>query len=153
METDPRTPVLVGAGQVNVRDGDAPEPVELIATAARRAADDAGAAGLLRHLDSVRVVNILSRGYPDPGALVAARLGARPRQTVSTTAGGNMPQVLVDHTAAAIARGELDVALVGGAESWRTREAYRKRGEPSPWSRQPDDVRPTETIGTELAFG
>ncbi|MGH9095336.1 MAG: acetyl-CoA acetyltransferase, partial [Acidimicrobiales bacterium] len=24
---------------------------------------------------------------------------------------------------------------------------------PSPWSRQPDDVRPTETIGTELAFG
>jgi hypothetical protein len=29
MTLDPRTPVIVGVGQVNLADGDAPEPVDL----------------------------------------------------------------------------------------------------------------------------
>lgn len=147
---DPRTPVLIGAGQVNHRDGDAPEPVDLLAEAARRALADCGSSRALRAIGSVRVVNMLSRRYPDPGALVAERLGVEVGHTILTTAGGQMPQALVDRTAADIASGLDGVVLVGGAESWRTRNAYRKRGERPPWSVQPDGTRPSDTLGEPL---
>ena len=70
---DPRTPVLVGYGQVNQRD-DNPgvEPVDLMASAARAAADPR----VLEAVDSVRVVNLLSWRYRDPGLLVAQRIRA-----------------------------------------------------------------------------
>ncbi len=152
MTGDPRSPVLVGVGQVNHTELPAPEPVELLAGAARLAAADAGAPGLLEHLDSIRVVSLLSRGYPDPAALVAELLGASPRQRIYTTVGGNTPQVLVNRTAADIAAGRLDVALVGGAESWRTRSWYRRHGRQAPWRTQPDDAAPDETVGEELVM-
>src|SRR4051812_45536780 len=93
MAVDPRTPVIVGAGQVNQRtaEGDpAREPVDLIIEAARRAATDADTSGdrLLESIDSVRVVSLLSWRYRDPGALVAERIGATPKQTAVTTPGG-----------------------------------------------------------------
>ncbi len=152
MEIDPRTPVIVGVGQVNISEGEAPEPTELLAEAARRAAADAGAVALLAQLDSIRVVHILSRRYPDPATLVAERLGVEVRQTVYTTDGGNTPQLLVDATAEAIGRGELDVALIGGGESWRTRAASRRRGEHPAWTRQADGARPTAVLGSDLSL-
>jgi len=147
---DPRTPVLIGAGQVHHRDGDAPEPVDLLAEAARRAVDDCGAPRVLQAIASVRVVNMLSRRYPDPGALVAERLGVPVGHTVLTTEGGQMPQALVDRAARDIVSGLAGVVLVGGAESWRTRNAYRRRGERPPWSVQPDGTGPSETFGEPL---
>ena len=89
---DPRTPVLVGAGQLSQRvDRGEPvlEPVDLMVEALRRAEADSGATGLLSRADSVRVLCQLSWRYGDPGALVAERLGASPRQTVYTVMGGN----------------------------------------------------------------
>lgn len=150
MPIDPRTPVLVGAGQVNIEGGDAPEPVELLAKAARRAARDAGAPRLLGALDSIRVVSILSRRYPDPAALVAERIGASPRHRATTTDGGHTPQLLVSRTAQEILEGSLDVALIGGAECWRTRAAYKARGERLPWTTQERSAAPTEVIGAPL---
>jgi acetyl-CoA C-acetyltransferase len=147
---DPRTPVIVGAGQVNHRDGDAPEPVVLLAEAARRAGADSCADGLLGAVASVRVVNLLSRRYPDPAALVAERLGLDVRQTVYTTQGGHTPQALITQTAIEIQSGDVDVVLIGGAESWRTRNRLRARGERSPWSTQADDVRPSAVFGADL---
>ena len=63
---DPRTPVLIGYGQVNQHD-DNPgvEPVDLMVAAARAAADPR----VLEAVDSVRVVNLLSWRYRDPGLL------------------------------------------------------------------------------------
>lgn len=150
MPLDPRTPVLVGAGQVNIEAGDAPEPVELLARAARRAAGDADCPELLAALDSIRVVNILSRRYPDPAALVAERVGASPRHRASTTDGGQTPALLASRTATEILEGKLDVALIGGAECWKTRAGYRARGEPVPWTTQAPDAAPTEVMGAPL---
>jgi len=126
---DPRTPVVVGAGQVSQRvPADVAEPpIALLARAARAAETDAGAA-LLPRVDVVGVVQIVSWRYPDPGAYVARELGIAPRATVTTTTGGNSPQLLVDELGERIQRGELDVALVGGAESMYTR--WRARREP-----------------------
>jgi acetyl-CoA C-acetyltransferase len=136
---DPRTPVVIGGGQVTqkVPPEEARSPVALMADAARRAADDAGAPGALAAVDSVRVVMQLSRRYADAGALVAAEVGASPRQTAVTTMGGNSPQTLVNATALAVQRGELDVALVCGAEAWRTRMALRKLDRTPDWPGEP----------------
>jgi acetyl-CoA C-acetyltransferase len=151
---DPRTPVLVGGGQVvqQVPPEEAREPVALMADAARRAAEDAGAPGLLAAVESVRVVAQLSRRYLDPGALVASLVGAEPRQSVVTSMGGNVPQVLVDATALAVQRGELDVALLCGAEAWRSRTALRRLGRSPDWTTQPEDTPPADVLGEELVM-
>ena len=72
MGLDPRTPVIVGAGQVNERlDNPELEPVDLMAMAAREAADPR----VLQAVDAIRVVNLLSWRYRDPGLLLAAKIG------------------------------------------------------------------------------
>ena len=149
---DGRQPVLVGVGRVTHREGDAPEPVELMAEAARRAGSDSGAPGLLAAVQSVRVVQLLSRRYPDPGRLVAERLGVDVAHTVLSTAGGQTPQQLVDRACDDIAARRCDAVLVTGGESWRTRQRLKRRGEASPWSTQPDTVQPSERFGAELVM-
>ena len=86
MPLDPRTPVLVGYGQVNQHD-DHPsvEAVDLMVAAARAAADPR----VLEAVDSVRVVNLLSWRYRDPGRLLAQRVRAKDAATRYTGAGGN----------------------------------------------------------------
>ena len=75
---DPRTPVLVGYGQVNQRDCDPTiEPVDLMVQAARAAADPR----VLEAVDSVRIVNLLSWRYRNPGLLLGA---AHPAPTDAT---------------------------------------------------------------------
>jgi acetyl-CoA C-acetyltransferase len=147
---DPRTPVLIGVGQLNERGQDAPEPVDLLVEAARRAIADSGAKGAVAAISSVRVVKLLSWRYRNPAALVAERLGAAPRHTSYSTDGGHTPQAMLGKAALDIQAGRTDAVLVGGAESWRTRMAYRQRGERPPWTRQPDDVAPNEIEGLEL---
>ncbi len=144
MAPDSRTPVLVGAGQAHQRVDDpteAREPIDLLAEAARAADADTGASrSLVAGADTVAVVEMLSWRYPDPGALLARRLGASPRTTVTTTVGGNSPQMLVTRLAAAVARGEHDVVLLGGAECVHTRWRAR-RAKPKAWLAwsEPDD--------------
>ena len=120
---------MVGVGQVNQRDvapSDARSPVGLFVDAARIAGGESH--GLLPRCDTVAVVMIGSWGYPDPGALAATELGIEPRSTVLSSVGGNSPQLLVNEMAAAIARGERDVVLIGGGEVLQTRRRARKLG-------------------------
>ena len=126
---DPRTPVIVGVGQTSQRaaPAEASAPIDLLVEAARAAERDAGAA-LLARADVVAVVAIVSWPYPDPGALVARRLGIEPAATMVSTVGGNSPQLLIDELADAITRGDCDVALIGGAEAMYTR--WRARRDP-----------------------
>ena len=142
--------MLVGVGQHNQRTdrGDEPlEPVDLIVTAARAAAADAGAEAVLAAVDSVRVVSLLSWRYRDPGALVGARIGASPRQTSVTQPGGNSPQSLVSLTARDIAEGRNDVVLIGGAEAWRTRMSFRATGDKPAWTVQDESVPEATVVG------
>lgn len=151
---DPRLPVLVGVGQLNVRvdRGDEPlEPVEMLAEAARLAGADAGAGErLLSRVDTIDVVDILSFRYRDPAALVGARIGADPRRTRLSATGGNYPQTLLSSAAVDISTGAADVVLVGGAEAWRTRSAARKAGTDLGWTVQGDDVAAAERFGDDM---
>ena len=126
-----RSPVVVGVGQVSQRvpPAEARAPIELLADAARLADKDAQATrSLLERVDIVGIAAIGSWRYADPGAFLARKLGIEPRATLVTTVGGNSPQLLCNELGARIQRGELDVALVGGAESMHTR--WRARREP-----------------------
>jgi acetyl-CoA C-acetyltransferase len=149
MPLDPRLPVLIGAGQaVHHAAGldDAWSPVDLMVDAARSAAVDAGLAALPRP-DSVRAVSLLSWRYRDPARFVADALGIADVHTGLYDSGGNSPQDLLNHTAAQIQRGELDLALLVGGEAWRTRTRARKQGVDLGWPEVPDGVRPGDVYG------
>jgi acetyl-CoA C-acetyltransferase len=149
---DPRTPVLVGAGQITHRaDGldDALEPVALMAEAVERAAADAKLAGVPA-ADSVRVVSLLSWRYRNPAHFLAERIGQQPRETAVTSGGGNSPQLLVNVTADEIQRGQLDLAVLAGGEAWRTRMRARRTDAVLTWPKLPEGAMPDRTIGHEL---
>src|ERR1700716_1291355 len=135
MPVDPRTPLLVAAGQVNQRD-DAPSisPIEVMAAAAREAA----AARTLEAVDSIRVVNVLSWRYRDPGLMLGELIGARDAATRYSGVGGNVPQSLVNQACLDIQQRRADVVLIAGGESWRTRMRLRAVGEKPDWPRQDD---------------
>ena len=129
-------PVIVGAGQYVNRSrdlADAVEPLEMMATVAAAAEEDAGARGLVAAIDSLQVVNIIAWPYPDTTGLLAERLGASPAQRVYTAVGGDTPQRLIDKTAEAIVRGETRLALICGAEVLQTTRSARKQGFTLPW--------------------
>lgn len=146
---DPRTPVIVGVGQVAQRDA-TPEslrsPVGLFVDAARVAG--AEAPGLLEAVDTVAVVMIGSWSYPDPGALAARELGITPRTTMVTTVGGNSPQLAVNELAESIRRGERDVVLLGGGEVLQGKRRARKAGTPVEFE-APTDPPCAHVIGTD----
>jgi acetyl-CoA C-acetyltransferase len=128
MPVNPRTPVLVAHGQVNHREPaqeNTLEPVDLMAAAAREAAD----ARVLEAIDSIRVVNLLSVYYRDPALLLGQRIGAGQFTTRYSGIGGNVPQTLVNRACADIQQGRADVVLVAGAEMWRTRTQLRADGQ------------------------
>lgn len=134
---NPSTPVLIGYGQVNQHD-DRPgvEPVDLMVAAARAAADPR----VLEAVDSVRVVNVLSWRYRDPGLLLAQRLRAKNAATRYTGIGGNVPQSLVNQACLEIQAGRSDVVLIAGAETWRTRTRLRASGAKPDWTSQAESV-------------
>ncbi len=118
MSNDPRTPVLVGAGVAGQRHDDpalAHEPLELMALAAEAAADDAGSRALLGGTQRIAVPEG-TWDYPDPGHLLAKRLGAASATSVLADV-GVLQQALLTEVCDHIVAGELDVALVVGGEA------------------------------------
>ncbi|HEY4375741.1 MAG TPA: acetyl-CoA acetyltransferase, partial [Acidimicrobiales bacterium] len=94
-------------------------------------------------------ISILSWRYQDPAALVATRVGASPRRTIRSAAGGNYPQTLVNQAALDIQSGVADVVLVGGAEAWRTRSSIRATGDKPEWTIEPEGTEPTQLCGSD----
>lgn len=123
---DPRTPVLVGVGQVVIRDGDPPAPEALMEAAARKAADDAGAPALLDRVGVLAVVDAMSQPLATPA--IAHRSLWR------SGLGGNGPQALVCELCDEIATGSLDVAVLTGAEAMTAFSRALKAGEAPPWT-------------------
>ena len=163
------TPVVVGVGQVTNRPSpggvgalaERPEPIGLMVDAVRAAIEDCdgarpgGAApaghALAGRTRSLRVTNPLSWHYVNPGVLVVEALGIEPDQLMVTTTGGNNPQSLVNATALAIGRGDLDVAVIVGADCVYTQTAARRHPDRPvlPWTVQPGDTEPPVVFGTD----
>ena len=127
-----RAPCIVGVAQRTVRPGGgpAPEPLELWADVCTSAAGSISLAGA----DSLQVVYCMSWPYDDPVGRLAERLGIDPRHRLYSGIGGTTPQVLVQDAAAAILRGEMDMAVITGAEALETKRQAKKASERLPWS-------------------
>jgi acetyl-CoA C-acetyltransferase len=150
MPVDPRTPVLIGYGQVNQREETAAseqalEPVDLMAAAARRAAN----ARVRSAVDAIRVVYLFSAHYRDPGLLLGQRIGADKAATRYSGVGGNAPQSLVNQACLDIWHGRAGVVLLAGAETWRTRTRLRASGSKLTWTHQDESVAPAESDGDD----
>ena len=173
MALDPRTPVVVGVGQVatppdaGLDPAARPEPLALMTAALLAAAEDCdgappgGAApagrALIGRADSIRVVASLGWPRPNPARLVAARLGFaegdEPAELMVSSIGGNNPQALMHDACLAISRGERDVVLVTGAEAMYAR-ALARRDPARPWlewASQPEGTPPAPLFGVEKA--
>ena len=138
MAVDPRTPCLIGVARRTWRQEPAPEPLAMWEELARAAAADAVSADAVRDVQSLQVVYCQSWEYDDPAGRLADRLGADPKHRAYSGLGGSVPVHLVGGAAAAMARGELDLALVVGGEALATR---RHLPEP-PWSFAPEQAAP-----------
>jgi len=118
MTSASRNPAIAGAGEIAQHPGSTPVlgALDLMAEAARRAGQDAGGR-LLERVEVVASVMSISFRHPDPGGLLAERLGLKDVRTIQSRIGGNLPQYLLNHLGAEIAAGRLDVALVAGVET------------------------------------
>jgi acetyl-CoA C-acetyltransferase len=146
LSTDPRSPCLIGVARhtwhAAETPGGAPEPLAMWEEMARAAAQDAGCPDALAALESIDVVYSQSWQYDDPVGRLAGRLDASPARQNYSGIGGSVPQVLASEVARSITRGDLDLALIVGAEALATLRRMKKAGEKPRWSHKPAERRP-----------
>jgi acetyl-CoA C-acetyltransferase len=110
----------------------------MMVQAIEKAATDAGLTSV-PNPDSIRVVNLLSWKYGNPAQFIAEDLKLSPRELGYSAMGGNTPQTLVNAASRQILAGELDLVILTGGETTRTRARYRKAGVEPQW-RSTDSV-------------
>ncbi len=123
-------PVIVGVGQVTHRTDDVAEattPLDLMEQALRAAAEDADCPRALSEAQLIAVVAGLW-SYSDPGAALAESLGCPGAETWLSHFGGNVVQDLVSAAAQSITTGDLDLALLVGAEARKSAALIGKAG-------------------------
>lgn len=154
MTLDPRTPILVGQGQVLQRTDDlsaALDPIHLMAQAVTRAVSDANLTQIPTP-DAMFAIRSLSSKHSNPAQGVADLLKISPRRCGITPHGGNMPQALVNLAAREIQDGRLDVVMLVGGEATRTRNRARRNDVTLDWPALDNSVSTPELIGEDLAL-
>lgn len=152
---DPRTPVLVGVGQITQKEKDvekAKSPLDLMEDAVKLAAKDTGLGDqLFGKLDTITCVRFITDS-PDSGRLpfgkygnvaqsLANKLGVQPANTCYGPTGGNTPQYLVNYTAERIAEGDQSAVLIAGSECFATMMRAIGQGKTLPWGDDPEGKR------------
>lgn len=121
-------PIIIGVGQITHREKILDESVSAI-DLAKMAIDaciqDTGRSDILKFVDSLSVVFSFSECLESPIMKICKRIGVTPKFREETAIGGNNPQLLVNRAADRIEAGEINVALLVGAET-----LYRDK---SPW--------------------
>jgi acetyl-CoA C-acetyltransferase len=75
----------------------------------------------------------LSWKYGNPAHFIAQDLGLTPRELGLSAMGGNTPQTLVNTASRQILAGEVDLVILTGGETTRTRARYSKAGLTPDW--------------------
>ena len=150
----PRTPVIIGVGQISVPTPDLSspaDPISLMTEATRAALGDTGGARMASSVDLVGVVGG-AFSYSDPGMLVANSAGLGEVATVLTTWGGHTPVAFLGELAERIRTGAIDVAVMVGGENNATRRAVRAAGGTVPRWPEAKDAR-APSWGAPLEMG
>ena len=116
------------------------------------ASHDSGAgSALLGRATALGVVDIASRRWTDPASLIAKQLGIEPKLTLRTQLGGDGPLRLIADLSERIARGELDCAIVCGAEALATLAKAMRSGTEPDWPAPDDSAAPGALLGNDRA--
>ena len=145
-------PVLVGVGRFTQKTKDvlaAQDPLQMMATASRRALQDTGLANtaeLLEAIDTIATVNMQlemrvwpstkpeNTGpplFPNPARTLGNHIGAKVKpenELLSSGHSGHSPQMLVNEMSERIGRGEVKAALLSGCEALATFTRAMKTG-------------------------
>ena len=143
--------VLSGWGQVTQPKHSHPpflDPIDLMEQAARDAGKLAGA-DVWSRVDTVLVVRTQSRNLVDPAGALSGRLGMSPQHTQVSGIGGEVPQHFVNQAAGRLARGESEVVLICGAETYYPRSAAAVTGEAMLAQGIPEDYDADDAVGTD----
>jgi acetyl-CoA C-acetyltransferase len=134
---------IVGVAQHTTHPpGPAAEPLDSWEQVARAAAADAGVPDALASIESLQIVYCQSWQYDDPIGRLADRIGASPAHRLYSGIGGTTPQLLLGDTAAAMERGELEIALIVSAEALATKRAAKRAGDKLTWSHRETERSP-----------
>lgn len=140
------TPIIVGAAQCVERlsNSSVPPlraPMDLAAAACNSALQDARIAASA--VDAIAVIRLFSDaakawaspfgGSNNPPESIARRIGATPARRIYSGVGGTQPLQLLLELLQAIARGEIDVALLAGAEAIATQRHAVRSGWELDW--------------------
>lgn len=140
------TPIIVGTGQITVRDepmDSLSRPIDLIEQSIFRAAEDAGITRpTLTETDQIAVVRSFREPMRNTPEAVARRLGAEKAELWLTPDGGEGPQALVNLFAAKIADGNAKLVVLAGAEAMNNGRRLVKSGTKPDWA-EPSDQDPT----------
>jgi acetyl-CoA C-acetyltransferase len=126
-----RKVVITGWGQITQPKEQAEnllDPLGLMVAASQRAAEIAGSSDILKNLDGIMVVRVMSRNIPSAAKRLAEAIGVSPRFTLVSGIGGNSPQSMVNKASGMIARGELDSVLIAGGETYYPRNEEDSKG-------------------------
>tara|TARA_B100001057_G_scaffold200996_1_gene201763 strand:- start:3507 stop:5036 length:1530 start_codon:yes stop_codon:yes gene_type:complete len=155
---NPKTPVLVGSGQITQKIEnfeDAKNPIEMMYEASLLAIQDTGIEDLQNYIDSVVTVRFIfdsgagSRPpfsiYKNPPKSLSNKLGINEAKTFYGPTGGNTPQFLLNIFAERISNGQSEVVLLAGSECFSTMRKTSKNGKKTGWG--------DETTGTRIDLG
>ena len=155
---NPKTPVLVGSGQITQKTEnyeDAKNPIQMMYESSLRAIQDTGIDDLQNYIDSVVTVRfIFDSGagarppfsiYKNPPKSLADKLGINEAETFYGPTGGNTPQFLLNIFAERISNGQSEVVLLSGSECFSTMRKASKNGKKTGWG---DD-----TAGSRIDLG
>lgn len=147
------TPIIVGAGQHTEHITDPASaplsgPMDLAAQAARIALDDAGGKLRATDIDAIAAIRLFSDSAPawacpfggsdNPPESIASRLGASPRKRIYSDANGAQPLQIMAELFTGIASGEIDCALLAGAEAIASQRHAQRSGIELDWAEQFD---------------
>jgi acetyl-CoA C-acetyltransferase len=144
---DPRTPVIVGVGQLANRRERIAEVLDMLEQVSRAADADSGGRALEK-VESVQEVNQISWRTPAPATLLARRLGIEARERMVSTIGGSTPQALVDDACDRIVAGELDGILIAGCEAFDSVRRKKNAGGSDDRGRS-DDLPADQSMGDD----
>jgi acetyl-CoA C-acetyltransferase len=124
-----------------------------MSAALERAGTDAASSGrstLLERVDVLTAVPSFVWTVPDPGRAAAEAAGVRVEATKLTVPGGTVPQSAVFDAARRIRNGELDVAVVVGAEAIKSRDLARRADRRVSWTDERVESMPAAPVVFEL---
>lgn len=116
----PKTPIIVGISQFTQRfdlNNNLLEPLKMAEKCILDAIKDCEGEEILSQIDALYVVNIFGYKYADAPKTLADNLSINPKIQFYSAYGGNTPQYLVNKSADLLSKGDINFAVITGAEA------------------------------------